>query len=277
MLSYQHAYHAGGFADVIKHLALIKILDYMIQKEKPMLYLDTHSGRGQYDLRDKYALKTKEAADGIEALWSVRSQLPEEFSSYIAAIQQYNPDGQLQYYPGSPALAMQRLREQDRLYFCERHPREFEHLQAFVGRHPRAHCANEDGYQQLTALLPPPERRGLIMIDPSYEVKNEYRQVTQMVKAAHRLFETGTYCIWYPIIDKRLHAQLLRGFETLDAPKQLRAEFHLNAKTPQGMDGCGLYLINAPYVLEQQLRHIFDHLLQVLHPKRSSYVIETIR
>ncbi len=279
MLSYQHAYHAGGFADVIKHLALVQILDYMVQKDKPLFYLDTHSGRGLYHLRDKYALKTQEAAAGIELLWSVRTQLPKEFDQYIQAIRQWNPDGQLQHYPGSPALAMHGLREQDRLYFCERHPREFEHLNAFVRQypHPRAHCANEDGYQQLNALLPPSERRGLIMIDPSYEVKNEYRQVTQMVKTAHRLFETGTYCIWYPIVDKKLHAHLLRGFEALDAPKHLRAEFHLNAKAPQGMDGCGVYMINPPFVLEQQLRVVFDHLLQVFHPKRSSYVLDTLR
>ncbi|MCR9191167.1 MAG: 23S rRNA (adenine(2030)-N(6))-methyltransferase RlmJ [Gammaproteobacteria bacterium] len=273
MLSYQHAYHAGNFADVIKHLTLSHILEYMCQKEKPMFYLDTHAGRGHYDLQDKHALKTKEAATGIEALWAVRNQLPKAFKHYIEAVSTFNQDGILRYYPGSPALAMTLLRREDRLFFCERHPREYEHLHRFVKRKPRAHCVEADGFQQITALLPPPERRGLIMIDPSYEIKKEYQHVPKLLQTACHLFQTGVYCVWYPIVDQRLNNQLRRGFDVIDAKNQLRAEFHLNPETPLGMTGCGLQIINPPFVLKETLEIIFKHLLKIFNPGRSSYIL----
>lgn len=276
MLSYQHIYHAGCFADVIKHLGLCNVLSYMTQKEKPLFYLDTHAGRGLYDLRDKEAMKNQEYLSGITALWSERAQLPAPFSNYLTALEHWNPEGDLRYYPGSPALAMQLLRSQDRLFFCEQHPREFEHLQQLTKRYPRAHCEQGDGYHELIARLPPPERRGLIMIDPSYEIKDEYRIVPKKVQAALHLFESGIFCIWYPIIDGRLHTQLLTGLAAIPNVRALRAEFHLNSKSALGMDGCGLYLYNPPFLLEQALRSAFDSLLKIFNPGRSSYVLQNI-
>ncbi|MCX7091489.1 MAG: 23S rRNA (adenine(2030)-N(6))-methyltransferase RlmJ [Legionellales bacterium] len=276
MLSYQHIYHAGCFADVIKHLGLCNILSYMVQKEKPIFYLDTHAGRGLYDLHAKEAMKNQEFLSGITALWSERTKLPPEFSDYLAALEQWNPNGHLQYYPGSPALAMQLLRSQDRLFLCERHPGEFEHLQQVTRGHARVHCAIEDGYHALQSRLPPPERRGMIMLDPSYEIKNEYRTVAEKVQAALRHFGSGVFCIWYPIIDKKLHAQLIQGFAATPNIPALRAEFHLNSKPSVGMDACGLYIYNPPFLLEQALRSIFDRLLKVFNPGRSSYVLQSI-
>lgn len=274
MLSYQHTYHAGCFADVIKHLVLTNMLDYMVQKDKPLVYLDTHAGRGCYDLKDEHALKTQEASWGIEALWKVRKELPIEFSSYISTILQYNPDGLLRYYPGSPALAIKRLRAKDRIVCSELHPGEYDHLYDFLGHRGQVHCANKDGYLALKALVPPIERRGLIMIDPSYEVKNEYRQVTQAVKSAYHIFQTGVYCIWYPLVDNKLHGQLMRGFNEIGAEKNLRAEFYLNSKTQPGMSGCGLWIINPPFLLKKQITSIFELLKSVFHPGRSTYLIE---
>lgn len=272
MLSYQHSYHAGCFADVIKHISLSCILTYATQKPKPLFYLDTHAGRGLYDLQNSHALKTQEFVQGVTALWSSKDQLPSHLP-YLQALEHWNPTD-LRYYPGSPALAIRFLRPQDRLYFCEKHPGEFEHLQAFAQGHTRAHCANEDGYIALLARLPPPEHRAVIMIDPSYELKEEYRWVPQKVQAALRLFASGVYCIWYPITDRTLRTQLLQGFAQLPAHRSLCAEFFLNSQPPTGMDGCGMYIINPPYTLESELRTAFDSLLRIFNPGRSSYFIK---
>lgn len=276
MLSYQHIYHAGCFADVIKHLTLCNILSYMTQKEKPIFYLDTHAGRGLYDLEDKEALKNKEYLTGITTLWSERMRLPPAFSAYFDALQHWNPDDLLHYYPGSPALAIYGLRDQDRLFLCERHPGESTYLHEIARRYDRVHCSEEDGYNALVSRVPPPERRGLIMIDPSYEIKTEYRTLPQKLLTAMRLFATGTYCVWYPIVDNKCHAQLLRGFSAIPNTQALRAEFYLNSKPALGMDACGLFIFNPPYILEQQLRTIFESLLNIFSPGRSSYVLQNI-
>lgn len=275
MLSYQHTYHAGCYADVIKHVALCNILSYMTQKEKPLFYLDTHASRGLYDLHDKQAMKNQEFLSGISILWAARDQLPSEFTPYLHAIRQWNPDDNLRYYPGSPAFALQGLRTQDRLFLCEQHPTEFSHLQTFTKRYPRVHCENKDGYHELIARLPPPERRGLIMIDPTYEVKKEYRTVVQKCQAAHRLFATGTYCIWYPILDKKLHQQLVQGFAAIPHNEHLLVEFYLNSKLPVGMDACGLCIINPPFMLEKQLCTVLECLRTMFNPGRSTYVLKT--
>ena len=162
----------------------------------------------------------------------------------------------------------------DRLFLCEKHPGEFAHLQTFAQRYPRAYCSNKDGYEELLARLPPNEHRGLIMIDPSYEIKDEYRIVPQMVQAALRLFSTGVYCIWYPVINNQLRSQFLKNLSAIGASRSLKAEFYLNSQPPLGMDGCGLYVINPPFTLEQELRVLFDSLLRILNPGRSSYVLK---
>ncbi|MDA9271853.1 23S rRNA (adenine(2030)-N(6))-methyltransferase RlmJ [bacterium] len=274
MLSYQHGYHAGCFADVIKHVALTRLIHYLIQKDKPLFYLDTHSGRGRYDLKDKQALKTGEALTGINLVWDQREQIPAVFSLYLDAIRQLNPHGGLRYYPGSPELAIQNLRGQDRLVFCELHHGEFGHLDQLPHQGRRVFCRDNDGLMDLQALLPPIERRGLIMIDPSYEVKTEYRDVPNAVKAAYKKFSTGVYCVWYPIIDNKLHAQLIRGLTTIESNNALRIEFNLNSKLNTGMAGCGLWIINAPYTLAEEMKTALQTLRQLFNPGASSYLIE---
>lgn len=274
MLSYQHGYHAGNFADVVKHFTLTRLLNYMTTKEKPMLYLETHAGRGGYDLKDKQALKTGEARQGIELLWAHRAQLPDVFSPYLDYITQVNKGPILRYYPGSPALSIHLLRKQDRLSFSELHPGEFEHLQALPRHGKRVFYNNNNGLDQLSALLPPPERRGLIFIDPSFEIKTEYRQIPELMKAAYQRFATGVYCIWYPLVDKKLHAQLLKGLENIGAKNKLRVEFYLTGATVAGMNGCGLWIINPPYVLQAELKLALDALRKIFNPGVSSYLIE---
>lgn len=271
MLSYQHGYHAGNFADVVKHVALTRLCNYLIIKDKPLYYLETHSGRGQYDLHDPQALKTREAKQGIELLWKQREQLPEVFSLYIDVISQLNPDKTLRYYPGSPALAIKLLRPQDRLFLCELHPKEFDYLQTVPHFGKRVFCSKTDGLASLRAL-PPPEKRGLIFIDPSYEIKTDYREIPELIKTAYSRFATGVYCVWYPLVDKKLHEQLLRGLNNVGASNRLRAEFYMGQG--EGMNGCGLWVINPPYVLASELKVALKELCTLFNPGISSYLIE---
>jgi len=276
MLSYQHAYHAGCYADVIKHVVLTRILDYMVQKDKPLFYLETHAGRGIYDLQDKHTQKTGEAALGIELFWANKQKLPKLFSSYIHAIQDINQNlaMPLRYYPGSPTCAISLLRAIDRLYLCELHPGEFRHLEQLSHRGNRVFADHTDGIKQLTALLPPTERRGLIFIDPSYELKTEYRTIPNAIKSAYQRFSTGIYCLWYPIIDNKLHGQLVRGLTTIPTPNHLRIEFYLNTKQSSGMTGCGLWIINPPFTLKAELKAAGELFKTMFSPGTSSYLVE---
>ncbi len=274
MLSYQHGYHAGNFADVIKHFTLTRLLNYLIQKEKPLFYLETHAGRGIYDLKSNQALKTGEASQGIKLLWEARQALPTLFSSYIQAIHQLNANDTLHYYPGSPCLALQALRQQDRLFCCELHSGEFEHLEQLPTQGKRVFFSNSNGLNQLNALLPPAERRGLIFIDPSYEIKTDYRQLPIALKSAYLRFTTGVYCLWYPLVDKKLHDQLLRGLKNIGAERNLRVEFYLTTAQKPGMTGCGLWIINPPYLLSAEIKLALDTLRKLFNPGVSSYLLE---
>lgn len=275
MLSYQHGYHAGGFADVVKHLTLTRIINYMIQKDKPIFYLETHSGRGIYDLKDGQATKTSEFRQGISLLWDQRKKAPPIFSPYFDAIKSLNATGTLRFYPGSPYLAISGLRPQDRLACSELHPGEFSHLEQVpqLGKH--VFFNQSDGIKDLNALLPPIERRGLIFIDPSYEMKEEYKQIPNAIKLAYSRFSTGVYCLWYPIIDNRLHNQLLCGLKNINASHTLRLEFYLTASPKKGMTGCGLWVINPPYTLAEEIKKTFDFLRTLFNPGISSYLIES--
>ncbi|MFA5960165.1 MAG: 23S rRNA (adenine(2030)-N(6))-methyltransferase RlmJ [Tatlockia sp.] len=275
MLSYQHGYHAGNYADVVKHLTLTRLLHYLLTKEKPLFYLETHSGRGLYDLKAGQSTKTHEYQQGISLLWGKKEKLDPLFSLYLQAIEQCNQDAGLRFYPGSPAIALHMLRELDRLFCCELHPREFEHLSQLHRRGKRVFFSENDGITQLNALLPPEERRGLIFIDPSFEIKNEYKTIPQAIMEAHRRFSTGVYCLWYPIVDKQYHEQLLRGMRRIEAKSALRIEFNLNARQA-GMGGCGLWIINPPFVLAEEMKKILDTLRTLFHPESASFIIETL-
>lgn len=275
MLSYQHGYHAGNFADVVKHLTLSHLLSYITSKEKPIFYLETHSGRGVYDLKDSQAAKTGEYLQGINLLWEEKEKLSPLFSPYLQIISKINGDNKLRYYPGSPSIAIEMLRKQDRLFCCELHPREFEHLQQLPHQGKRVFYSHSDGLVNLNALLPPTERRGLIFIDPSYEIKSDYKQIPSAIKAAFHRFSTGIFCLWYPIVDKRLHEQLMRGMENIAVRNSLRIEFYLTALTKPGMTGCGLWIINPPYVLADEMKIALQQLRTLFNPGVSSFIVES--
>lgn len=274
MLSYQHGYHAGNFADVVKHLTLSHMIQYVGKKDKPLLYLETHSGRGMYDLRDGQATKTAEFRQGIALLWEKRVAAPALFTSYLDVIKSLNRDGSLRYYPGSPYLALAGLRAIDRLVFSELHPREFSALTELPTLGKRVFFNQSDGLSELNALLPPLERRALTFIDPSYEIKDDYKRIPNAIKAAYSRFATGIYCLWYPIVDQRLHEQLLRGLKVIPAADSLRIEFYLTATKRAGMTGCGLWVINPPFTLALQMKETLDYLRTLFNPGISSYLIE---
>jgi len=274
MLSYQHGYHAGNFADVIKHLALSRILHYLGQKDKALFYLETHSGRGLYDLRDGQATKTGEFRQGISLLWDKRDKLSPLMAPYLSVLKGLNPKGDLRYYPGSPCFALSLLRAQDRLTLAELHPREFEQLEQISRQGKRVVFRNEDGIKEMNAALPPLERRGLTFVDPSYEIKDEYKTIPRALHAANTRFSTGVYCLWYPIVDNRLRDQLLRGMLTINPERSLRLEFYLTGAAQAGMTGCGLWIINPPHTLAAEMRTIMDELRGLFNPGVSYYLIE---
>jgi 23S rRNA (adenine2030-N6)-methyltransferase len=199
LLSYRHSFHAGNFADVLKHIVLVEILEHLAAKEKAFEYIDSHAGAGLFDLTHGHAEKLEEFRGGIGRLWD--RDWP-ELRRYFEIIRACNPSGSLNYYPGSPLIAMHFLRPRDRAWLFELHPKDSRRLEKNTQGSHRIRVACQDGHQGLLALLPPASRRGLILIDPSYEIKSEYEQVLETVKKACRKFSSGIYAIWYPVIER---------------------------------------------------------------------------
>lgn len=275
MLSYQHAYHAGNFADVIKHLALTRLLHYLMNKEKAFFYFESHAGQGTYDLKDKRSEKTGEYKQGIRQIWPHKNTLDPVFEDYLQAIYQLNESKEvLRFYPGSPWLAMKALRKQDRAYLCELHPREYDLLDKLPHFNKKIHISNTDGIACLSALLPPPEKRGLIFIDPSFEIKEEYKEIPRAIKQAVSRFSTGVYCLWYPMVYRQYTEQLLRGLKAIPAKQALQIEFSLTPKPGIGMSSCGLWIINPPFTFAAEMQSILNVLKKHFNPGFSSYTIE---
>ncbi|CBL44162.1 Protein of unknown function (DUF519) [gamma proteobacterium HdN1] len=255
MLSYQHIYHAGNFADVHKHSALCLVLEHLTQKPKPFAYIDTHAGRGFYDLQSSEAQKTDEAKGGI---WGVdQDTAPAEVRRYFENIASCNPKGGRRFYPGSPKVALLNSREQDRVILIEKHPQEFQALSENFEREPRAILHRRDALEGLVALVPPDERRGMVLIDPSYEIKSEYADIANAVEKAYHRWPTGMYMIWYPLLPVAGHQRLLKALKQSGITRILISEIALHA--PQGLSGMygsGIALINPPWQLEQGLARL---------------------
>ena len=266
MLSYRHAFHAGGHADVLKHIMLVEALDYYRAKDKPWAYIDTHAGAGCYGLEGEVAGKTAEFTDGIGKLWA-RDDLPEAVARYVAIVRQFNPGGRLLCYPGSPALAMTQARSEDRLQLFELHTTDQDALgRTFSGERGRVRIEGRDGFSGLISALPPPSRRAVILIDPSYEIKTDYRRARDTLVVALRKFATGCFLVWYPLLARsearRLSADLLAlGVGSwLDARLQVR---HPPADG-LGMFGSGVFVVNPPWVLPERLEASLPWLTKTL-------------
>lgn len=271
MLSYQHGFHAGNFADVFKHCALTHLIQYLIQKDKPLFYLETHSGRGLYDLSSHQSLKTNEFKEGIQLLWEQQKKCNAVFLPYLKLLKELNLNSALKYYPGSPYIALNLLRPTDRAHLCELHPTEYEHLIHIPTTHKKVFFSPDDGPSSLNALLPPIEKRGLIFIDPAYEVKEEYKTIPQAISKAVSKFANGVYCLWYPLVNQRMTEQMIRRLEQIPAKNTLRVEFYLKKQMGQGMYGCGLWLINPPYTFADTITTVCKELKLLFNSSESFY------
>ncbi|WP_153100813.1 23S rRNA (adenine(2030)-N(6))-methyltransferase RlmJ [Paraburkholderia hayleyella] len=277
MLSYRHAFHAGNHADVLKHAVLVQLLDYLKQKDKGYWYIDTHAGAGVYSLQEGYAIQTGEFASGIARLWS-RTDLPAALAAYVDEVAALNPDGQLRYYPGSPYVAWRQMREQDRMRLFEMHTTEIEVLRHnFRDAGRRAMLHDGDGFEGIKALLPPPTRRALVLIDPSYEDKRDYSRTLHCLEECLSRFATGTYAVWYPQVT-RLEAQRFP-----DQLKRLQAKNWLHvsltvSRPPSGgfgLFGSGMFILNPPYTLAATLKAVMPWLVEALgQDKEAQFKVE---
>lgn len=249
MLSYQHAYHAGNMADVHKHALLSVILDYMVQKDKPLTYIETHAGRGLYDLQSREATKTGESAAGIQTAWAKKWFAADH--PYSKVVKSVKAEYGNSFYPGSPMVAQRITRPIDRLHLCEKHPQEYAALRELVhGRNMRHYHA--DGYETALSLSPPDPRRGMVVIDPSYEVKAEYAQVVDFIAKLHKKWAVGVIALWYPILESGHYADMIKSIENMGLLDVFKHEIQFTMdNADHRLKGSGMLIINAPYVLAQ--------------------------
>jgi len=264
-VNYRHAFHAGNFADVVKHAVLARIITHLKEKPAAFRVIDTHAGAGVYDLAGPEASRTGEWREGIGKLTGTKlpPAVRDLLAPYLDAVAAFNGDA-LTVYPGSPALAQRWLRSQDRLVACEREPNAARALAARTRGDNRAKTVAIDGYTALNAYVPPKERRGVVLIDPPFEQPDEFDRLAQALAGAHRKWPTGIYALWYPIKDTLETDRFSRRLARLGIARMLRAELILPAKGDERLRGSGLVLVNPPWRLESELGVLLPALADVL-------------
>jgi 23S rRNA (adenine2030-N6)-methyltransferase len=265
MLAYRHAFHAGNHADVLKHIVLIQLMRHMNLKDKGYRMVDTHAGAGLYALDSPQARMKGEYLQGIARLWE-RDDLPDAVADYLQCVRSLNADGSLRQYPGSPMLARWLLRTQDQLRLFELHPNDHQALQALLGATKGVELRQADGFAALKSQLPPPTRRALVLIDPSYEGRGDYVLVLDTLRDAVRRFAEGVYMVWYPLVSKPGATALVQDLKALATRGWLHAR--LSVQQPDamgfGLAGSGILVINPPHTLHAQLQTLLPWLAQVL-------------
>lgn len=266
-MNYRHIYHAGNFADVVKHAGLAMLIERLQQKDAPLFVLDTHAGAGRYDLEGEEAAKTKEYRDGIARVID-DAEAPAALAPYLQAVRALNPAGEgLRWYPGSPALIQALLRPQDRLVAVELHPEDARDLEISLGRDRRVIAEAGDGYTALKAQLPPKERRGLVLIDPPFEVTDEFARIVRGLQHAHRRFATGVYAIWYPIKHRAPVAEFHQALVDSGIRRIIAAELLRRPDSdPDHLNGCGLIIVNPPWQFAETMTDALDYLLRRFGP-----------
>ena len=273
MLSYRHSFHAGNHADVLKHIVQTLIIESLKEKEKPFLYLDTHAGAGRYQLTNAHATRTGEYLEGIARLWQ-QEEVPELILPYLEAVGSLNTSDELRYYPGSPLLAAKLLREQDLLMLTELHPTDFPLLRTEFSRDKRVRVCREDGFGQLKSKLPPASRRGFALIDPPYELKQDYSAVVKGIVEGYKRFATGTYAIWYPVVHRQQIKRMLKELEATGIRKILQIELAVKPDSDQlGMTASGMIVINPPWKLASQMASILHWLHKTLVPEGTGHTL----
>jgi len=274
MFSYRHAFHAGSHADILKHLTLIHLLEYLQEKPGALTMVDTHAGAGIYSLEDGFAAVSKEAGGGILRLLKFKeagNAIPESIQKYIECVESFNAEGELNTYPGSPFILAQLLRPQDRLKLFELHPKEIDILRHNIGQLKQSKQIDvyaEDSFSRLKGLLPPPSRRGLVLIDPSYEDKQDYRYLETAIEEALLRFATGCYAIWHPVLPRRESAALPDRMKKICAAHKrswLHTELRVeNAPGERRLQASGMFVINPPWTLEKHLADALPTLSKAL-------------
>ena len=270
MLSYRHAFHAGNHADVLKHAIQVFVLRHLSQKEKPWWFVDTHAGAATYSLDTPWALKNAEFESGISRLWSPPT-LPLGLQDYVDQVRALNPQGTLLRYPGSPQLALQLARRTDRLRLFELHSTESRVLAGyFSASGSQVQVQAGDGFVGLQSVLPPPSRRGLVLIDPSYEDKNDYQRVRTALTEGCARFATGIYMVWYPQVQRRESAQFPAVLKRCAPGDWLHVALTVKAPAADGfgLHGSGVFILNPPWTLPQMLQECLPVLVQALGQDR---------
>lgn len=266
-MNYRHAYHAGNFADVVKHVVLTRLVDYLKQKDKAFRVIDTHAGIGRYDLSSVEAQKTGEWQGGIGRL--VGAQLDARAAAllapYLEAVRALNPSGGMKTYPGSPLIVRQLLRKQDRLTAIELHPQDAARLKAVFAGDIQARVIELDGWLALGAHLPPKEKRGLVLVDPPFEEEGEFSRLVDGLARAHRRWHGGLYALWYPIKDRKAVAAFRSALKETGIPKLLDIGFEIRPPSSEpSLDGSGMVVVNPPFTLESELRILLPALHKVM-------------
>ena len=265
MLSYRHAFHAGNHADVLKHYVLSLVLDYFNQKISPYWVIDTHAGAGMYALNSEFAQKNVEFENGIARLFAANN-LPESLANYVKIIKSCNENNALNFYPGSPKISESYLRKDDKLRLFELHPSDCKLLnENFSHKHRQTKIEMQDGFAGIKACLPPPSKRAVVLIDPPYELKDDYSRVVNCLQDSLKRFATGTYLIWYPLLQRPEPAIMVEKLMALST-SWLHVEMRVEAPSEEGfgMFGSGIFIINPPYTLPKILGETMPLLTQLL-------------
>jgi 23S rRNA (adenine2030-N6)-methyltransferase len=272
-MNYRHHFHAGNFADVMKHALLVRLLAGLQKKEKGFLYLDTHAGRGSYDLsvaeKGDTLARAPEYPNGIGRLWT-RTDLPEMLAGYVELVKKFDRErggggAAPRFYPGSPWIARLLARPQDRLTLCEKHPEEFELLDIAISREPKVSVQERDGYGALRAMLPPPEKRGLVLIDPPFEAADEWAKILTALGEGLQRFPSGVCVVWYPLTERARVEEFFHELLALKLPPTLVAELMIAGERSElKMKGCGLVILNPPWQFDHEAKPLLEFLAGAL-------------
>ncbi|MDB4837158.1 23S rRNA (adenine(2030)-N(6))-methyltransferase RlmJ [Marinomonas sp.] len=264
MLSYRHIYHAGNHADILKHLIVSQICRHFVKKEAPFFYLDTHAGIGQYELDSAQAQKNKEFQSGIVKLLAEK-ELPESIGQLLDIVRDMNTSDQLEVYPGSPKIVDYYVRQKDKLHLCELHPNDHPILAALFPNKRKANVVKDNGFAAVKAMLPPPQKRGFVLMDPPYEVKKDYQYVVQALQEGTQRFPQGTYAIWYPVLNRNQADNLLKSVKSTDIRNVLLLELCIrDTEKERGMAGSGMIIVNPPWTLEKEAKEFLPVLQRLL-------------
>jgi 23S rRNA (adenine2030-N6)-methyltransferase len=273
-MNYRHLYHAGNFADVFKHVILTALLQAMQRKPKPFCYIETHAGAGKYKLNSVTAHKTQEFEQGIRRVWA-RTDTPALITDYLEIVKKFNMSGRLHTYPGSPCVARQLLRANDRMVLCELQSEVFAQLRQEFANTRHAKVYLEEGYGVLKAVLPPLERRGVVLIDPAFEQANEFKNLVRQVHAAYQRWETGVYALWYPLKSRVAVQKFQRDLIATGISRILLIQLCVYPDDVElRLNGAGVVIINPPYQLDTVISSVLPWLSETLSIEKGSYTIK---